>query len=158
MIVPIGSSQVCAQKSAKMTYLPRAVTFFRSGQFQIWKVLQKRVCMLYNICENQLKTPLLTVISAMRGKPVHKGGWAKGGQGGPHKRPWWQVKTVPGGKKNGAKSILGSNRFGKVPGVFFLFSACTLVYIKIKVDLFVICYLLSAQNTSYFVESWIMKM
>ena len=77
--------------------------------------------MLYNICENQLKIPLLTVISAMQGKPVHKGGWAKGGQGGPHKRPRWQVKTVPGGKKNGAKSILGSNRFGKVPMVFFLF-------------------------------------
>ena len=75
------------------------------------------------------KISILTVISAMQGKPVHKGGWAKGGQGGPHKRPWWQVKTVPGGKKNGAKSILGSNRFGKVPGEFFLFSACTLVSI-----------------------------
>ena len=65
----------------------------------------------------------------MEGKPVHKGGGAKGGQRGPHKRPGGQDKTVPGGEKNGAKSILGSNPFRKVPGVFFLFSACTLDYI-----------------------------
>ena len=75
--------------------------------------------MLYHICENHQKILILTVISAMQGKPVHKGGWAKGGQGGPHKRPWWQVKTVPDVKKIGAKSILGSNPFGKVPMVFF---------------------------------------
>ena len=64
----------------------------------------------------------------MEGKPVHKGGGAKGGQRGPHKRPGGQDKTVPGGEKNGAKSILGSNPFRKVPGVFFLFSACTLIF------------------------------
>ena len=66
----------------------------------------------------------------MEGKPVHKGGGAKGGQRGPHKRPGGQDKTVPGGEKNGAKSILGSNPFRKVPGVFFLFSACPLGYIE----------------------------
>ena len=65
-------------KSVKKTNLPTAITFYRSSQFQIWKVLQKRGCMLHNICENQIKTTLLTVISAMRGKPVHKGGWARG--------------------------------------------------------------------------------
>ena len=68
----------------------------------------------------------------MEGKPVHKGGGAKGGQRGPHKRPGGQDKTVPGGEKNGAKSILGSNPFRKVPGVFFLFSACPLVNILVK--------------------------
>ena len=66
----------------------------------------------------------------MEGKPVHKAGGAKGGQRGPHKRPWWQVKTVPEVKKIGAKSILGSNPFGKVAGEIFLFSACTLVCIN----------------------------
>ena len=116
-------------KSVKMTYLPTAVTFFRSGRFQILKVLQKRVCMPYLVCENQLKIPFLTCVSAKQGKPVHKGGRAKGGQGGLHKRPWWQVKTVPDVKKIGAKSILGSNPFGKVEGEFFLFSACTLIII-----------------------------
>ena len=39
------------------------------------------------------------------------------------------MKTVPGGKKNGAKSILGSNPFRKVVGEIFHFSACTLVSI-----------------------------
>ena len=68
----------------------------------------------------------------MEGKPVHKGGGAKGGQRGPHKRPGGQDKTAPGGEKNGAKSILGSNPFRKVPGVFFLFLACTLMNKELK--------------------------
>ena len=79
----------------------------------------------------------------MEGKPVHKGGGAKGGQRGPHKRPGGQDKTVPGGEKNGAKSILGSNPFRKVPGVFFLFSACTLIYV---VRLYVIVKIVLMQN------------
>ena len=31
------------------------------------------------------------------------------------------MKTIPGGWKNAAKSILGSNPFGKVEGIFFIF-------------------------------------
>ena len=61
----------------------------------------------------------------MEGKPVHKGGGAKGGQRGPHKRPGGQDKTAPGGEKNGAKSILGSNSFRKVPEDFFYFLPAT---------------------------------
>ena len=45
------------------------------------------------------------------------------------KRPGGQAKTIPGGRKNAAKSFFGSIPCRKVPGVFFLFSACTLVYI-----------------------------
>ena len=37
------------------------------------------------------------------------------------------MKTVLEVKKNGAKSILGSNPFGKVEGENFSFSACTLM-------------------------------
>ena len=39
------------------------------------------------------------------------------------------MKTVLEVKKNGAKSILGSNPFGKVEGEIFSFSACTLIHI-----------------------------
>ena len=37
--------------------------------------------MLYHTCKNEPKIPVLTIISDMRGKPVCKGGMAKGGQG-----------------------------------------------------------------------------
>ena len=63
----------------------------------------------------------------MGGKPVCKGGIAKGGQGGLPKRPIRQVKTNSGGQKKGAKSILGQNCFRKVVLECFLFSACTLL-------------------------------
>ena len=85
--------------------------------------------MLYHMCENQPKIPFLTFISDARGKPVQKGGRAKGGQGGLGKRPMWQVKTVPDVKKIAAKSKLRSNRLRKVGGEKFSFSACTLVHI-----------------------------
>ena len=52
---------------------------------------------------------------------------AKGGQGGRRKRPIRQVKTNSGGRKKGAKSILGSNHFGKVGVENFSFLACTLL-------------------------------
>ena len=45
------------------------------------------------------------------------------------KRPRGQVKTVPDVKKIAAKSFFGSIPCQKVEGVFFLFSACTLIYI-----------------------------
>ena len=54
---------------------------------------------------------------------------AKGGQRGLPKRPIRHVKTNSGGQKKGAKSILGSNPFRKVALEFFLFSACTLIFI-----------------------------
>ena len=85
--------------------------------------------MLYHMCENQPKIPILTFISDARGKPVQKGGRAKGGQGGLGKRPMWQVKTVPDVKKIAAKSKLRLNRLRKVGGEKFSFSACTLIYI-----------------------------
>ena len=85
--------------------------------------------MLYLVCENELKIPLGTCFIEMQVETVQTGGRAKGGQRGPHKRPWWQVKTVPEVKKIGAKSILGLNWFRKVEGEIFLFSACPLIYI-----------------------------
>ena len=59
-------------KSVKMSYLLMAITFFGRGRFQIWKVLRKCVCMLYNICENQPKISIPTFISDVQGKPVQK--------------------------------------------------------------------------------------
>ena len=43
--------------------------------------------MLYHICKNEPKIPILTFISGVDGKQVHKGGMAKGGKGGLPKRP-----------------------------------------------------------------------
>ena len=83
--------------------------------------------MLYHICENEPKIPILTFISDQQGKTVSRGGMAKGGQEGLPLRPIRQVKATPGGRKKGAKSLLGSNRFGKVALEIFLFSACTLL-------------------------------
>ena len=114
-------------KSVKLTYLRATITFFGRGGFAIRKVLLKRGCMLYHMCENEPKIPVLTIISDVRGKPVQKGDMAKGGQRGLPKRPIRQVKTNSGGRKKGAKSILGQNRFRKVVLENFSFSACTLV-------------------------------
>ena len=55
---------------------------------------------------------------------------ARGGQEGLPLRPIRQVKATPGGRKKGAKLLLGSNPFGKVALEIFLFSACTLIYIS----------------------------
>ena len=87
--------------------------------------------MLYHICESELKITVLTFTSDLQGKTVPMGGMAKGGQGGLPKRQIRQVKPTPGGRKKGAKSILGSNPFRKVALEIFPFSACTLIYISI---------------------------
>ena len=76
-------------KSVKMAYLSTAVTFFWSRQFPIGKVLWKCMCMLYLMCENEPKIPFPTCFIDVQDGTVHKGGRAKGGQRGPHKRPWW---------------------------------------------------------------------
>ena len=83
--------------------------------------------MLYHICENEPKIPILTFISDLQGKTVSRGGMAKGGQEGLPLRPIRQVKATPGGRKKGAISLLGSKPFGKVALEIFLFSACTLM-------------------------------
>ena len=57
---PLSHARV---KSIKMTYFPTAVTFFQSNQIGNGKVLQKLGCMLYHICKNEPKIPVLTTIS-----------------------------------------------------------------------------------------------
>ena len=112
----------------EMGFLWTSITFCRGDEFWIWKVRCDQGKILYKICENEPKIPVFTTISDVRGKPVCKGEMAKGGQGGRRKRPIRQVKTNSGGRKKGAKSILGSNHFGKVGVENFSFLACTLVF------------------------------
>ena len=58
----------------------------------------------------------------MEGKPVHKGGGAKGGQRGPHKRPGGQDKTVPGGEKKWRQIDPWVEPIPKsAGGIFFIF-------------------------------------
>ena len=117
-------------KSVKLTQLRATITFFWRGGSVIRQVLPKCGFMLYHICENEPKIPVLTFISDLQGKTVPRGGKAKGGQGWPPKRQIRQVKPTPGGRKKGAKSILGSNPFRKVALEIFPFSACTLMFTK----------------------------
>ena len=56
----------------KLTYLRATITFSERGEFEIRQVLQNRGCMLYHICENEPKIPILTFISDLQGKPVKK--------------------------------------------------------------------------------------
>ena len=61
-----------AWKSGKMMYLLTAVTFFLNARFQIWTHFWKRGAILYNICENQPKIPILSCISHVEAKTVKK--------------------------------------------------------------------------------------
>ena len=62
--------------SGKMTYLPTAVTFFLCERFQIWTHFWKRGAILYKICENQPKSPILSHISDVGAKTVQTGGFS----------------------------------------------------------------------------------
>ena len=74
-------------KSEKMTNLPTAVTFSLSALSQIRTHFWKRGAILYNICENHTKIPILSCISDVEAKTVQTGGSARGGQRGRIKGP-----------------------------------------------------------------------
>ena len=73
-------------KSGKITHFSDVPNFLGERRISNLKS-SAETCGLYKICKNQPKIPVLTFISDVQGKTVHKGGRAKGGQGGPHKRP-----------------------------------------------------------------------
>ena len=59
------------------------------------------------------------------------------------------MKATPGGRKKGAKLLLGSNSFGKVALEIFLFSACTLVLNNCQTKLDKIAKLRLTQRLSF---------
>ena len=81
-------------RGREMGFSWTVITFCRPNGFQIWDVRCDRGKILYKICENQPKIPLLTRFIGYRPKTVKKAGSSPGGQELGPRGPGWQVKTT----------------------------------------------------------------